>query len=148
MKICRDCKESKDESLFIKNRGFKNGVDTLCKSCNLRRVREWRVSGKRDSAKESSLYYSRHTGKCVSRVAKYRAKKIQAIPKWLTKDDLSFIETLYSLSKSKTYETGIRWEVDHILPLNGELVCGLHVPANLQLLPKTENAKKSNKLGY
>jgi 5-methylcytosine-specific restriction endonuclease McrA len=41
--------------------------------------------------------------------------------------------------------TGIQYEVDHIIPLNHELVCGLNIPENLQIITQEENRKKSNK---
>ena len=42
MKLCRDCKEEKDLDSFIKNKAFSDGVDTICKVCNRKRVKEWR----------------------------------------------------------------------------------------------------------
>ena len=65
-------------------------------------------------------------------------------PKWLTDFDYKYIRCFYFLAKWKTNLTGVKYEVDHIIPLNGKNVCGLHVPSNLQILTSTENRVKFN----
>lgn len=76
---------------------------------------------------------------------KYRAAKIQRTPPWLTKDDFWMIEEAHHLAVLRTKLTGVDWHVDHIAPLQGELISGLHVPWNLQVIPAAENVRKSNK---
>ena len=77
--------------------------------------------------------------------AKKRATKLKRTPCWLTKKDILKIKKLYELASKKTKETGTPWHVDHIIPLRGKKVSGLHVPANLRVIPAMENLKKSNK---
>jgi hypothetical protein len=64
-------------------------------------------------------------------------------PAWA---DKSKIRTIYALAQKLTRETGIEHHVDHIIPLKGKTVCGLHVENNLRVIPATENLKKNNRL--
>jgi hypothetical protein len=77
---------------------------------------------------------------------KVRFLRMRRAPKWLTAEDWSAMEALYTESRLITERTGIQQHVDHIVPLVGKTVSGLHVPWNLQVIPATENLKKSNKL--
>jgi hypothetical protein len=63
-------------------------------------------------------------------------------PSWLTMDDLWIIKEVYALAKLRTEMTGFKWHVDHIIPLRGKTVSGLHVPTNLQVIPAKVNLKK------
>ena len=77
--------------------------------------------------------------------AKRRAALIQRTPSWLTEEDFAQMRAMYELAVTKSREDGIVWHVDHIIPLQGETISGLHVPSNLQLLPATENMRKGNR---
>ena len=55
-----------------------------------------------------------------------------------------FIREAYHLAKLRTLATGYPWHVDHIVPLKSDLVCGLHVEHNLQVIPASENVRKQN----
>jgi 5-methylcytosine-specific restriction endonuclease McrA len=70
----------------------------------------------------------------------------QATPKWLSAEQKMEIRLKYRLAIELSKETGIRHAVDHIIPLMGEAVCGLHVPWNLTVITQEENLKKYNKL--
>lgn len=69
-----------------------------------------------------------------------------ATPPWLTYTQKQEMRALYQQAAIITKTTGVRYVVDHIIPLNGGTVCGLHVPWNLQVMTQEENLKKSNKL--
>jgi hypothetical protein len=59
--------------------------------------------------------------------------------------DAEAMDRFYQEAKRLTQETGVRHHVDHVIPINGELVSGLHVETNLQILTASENSKKSNR---
>jgi 5-methylcytosine-specific restriction endonuclease McrA len=75
-----------------------------------------------------------------------RDKHKQATPKWLTQEQKKQIRQLYVDAMIASRVTGTPYVVDHIVPLRGDGVCGLHVPWNLQVMTRDENLRKSNKL--
>lgn len=74
-----------------------------------------------------------------------RRKTGRPIPSWLTKQDWDVMNSFYMLAIHLTESTGVRYTVDHIIPINGEFVSGLHVPSNLQILTLAENSGKKNR---
>lgn len=74
-----------------------------------------------------------------------RARKKNASPKWLTATHLATIKSIYKAANNLSKKTGVAHHVDHIVPLSGKLVCGLHVPWNLQVLTQYNNLSKHNK---
>jgi hypothetical protein len=77
----------------------------------------------------------------AAKTARRRSAKLNATPKWANH---FFIGEAYDLAKRRTQATGFVWHVDHIVPLQSPIVCGLHVYNNLQVIPGVDNAKKSN----
>jgi hypothetical protein len=100
--------------------------------------REYLREKDRQDAKERPAYFCYKT-------QKRHAAKLQRTPKWLTAEQLKDIQTEYELSAWCSKVMGIKYNVDHIVPLQGKTVCGLHVPWNLRVIPASDNFKKSNK---
>lgn len=75
-----------------------------------------------------------------------QAAKLKATPHWLTKEHLRQIEKVYIAASQTSVLAGFPCHVDHVVPLNGDNVCGLHVPWNLRVVSQSYNSKKSNKL--
>ena len=92
---------------------------------------------------EKSKYQRRQYKNAMN--AKRRASKIQRTPNWLTSKDFRAIESMYVKAKKLEGKTGIKHHVDHIIPLRGKNVSGLHVPANLQIISATDNVRKGNR---
>lgn len=75
-----------------------------------------------------------------------RTRKLQATPSWANDEwDEFVVKEIYHLSKLREDYLGMPHQVDHIVPLKSDLVCGLHCAANLQVLVKTENLSKGNR---
>jgi len=82
----------------------------------------------------------------VSALAKRRAEKLSATPSWLTQDQKEQIKLVYKEATLLQQEHNSKYHVDHIVPLKGKNVCGLHVPWNLRAIPATENIAKGNRI--
>jgi hypothetical protein len=94
----------------------------------------------------TKAYAKANPDKRCALVSKYNATKLKATPKWLTKEHLKEIEVFYIKAKELEEIDNIKRHVDHIVPLQGEIVSGLHVPWNLRVITAEENLKKGNKL--
>lgn len=96
-----------------------------------------------DALKTRQLaYYAANKPAYVARVVKRNAQKLKAHPKWA--NDF-FIEEAYRLAALRTKMLGFSWHVDHIVPLQSKLVCGMHVENNLRVIPGAENLGKGNR---
>jgi hypothetical protein len=100
------------------------------KKLNASKVREWA---------------SKNPHKVLEQSARKRATKLKRIPCWLTDSDFKEIKQIYLNAKEQSDKEGKKYHVDHIIPLRGKYVSGLHVPSNLRILLAEENLVKSNK---
>ena len=130
-KVCTKCNETKDLSLFEKKKTGKWGRGSWCKKC--KSLDRSNYSRSKNYRKSNLKYYYSH--KSARRAIKARRRAA------LLKATVAGYEAELKLIYVNCSEG---MEVDHIVPLQGKIVCGLHVPWNLQYLSPEENRKKSN----
>lgn len=90
----------------------------------------------------SARVKSTHRDKVNASTAARRAAKLHRTPRWLSDDDKWLIDQIYGLAALRTKILGFPWHVDHIIPLQGRIVSGLHTPYNLQVIPGVDNSRK------
>lgn len=95
---------------------------------------------------EKKRVWARNSYKMRAITVRYRTAKMHRTPKWLTPTENWMIQEAYQLAALRTKLTGFEWHVDHVLPLQGKTVSGLHTPYNLQVIPAIENLAKSNRV--
>lgn len=162
---------------FQKSPRMKDGFANICKSCEKKRLQDRYLTKREETLertkaygkanrhitrKASKTYYRKNRESSIQRKldwckanpekaaassAEYRARKLKATPTWLSDEQKAEILCFYDLARDCQITTGEKYHVDHIVPLKGENVCGLHVPWNLQVLPADLNIAKSNNHG-
>ena len=169
-RICSRCSEEKVLSDFCSDRNKKYGKSYHCRACGSVKDKK-RYYGDLDGQRARGLeyFYRRHEHHLAVQREKrrlfghgydpttdrpayrrYRAERrsrlSNATPAWLTADDKTFMDITYRMADLLGAELGIPMEVDHITPLAGRNICGLHVPLNLQVIPKIKNRSKGNRV--
>jgi len=156
MKTCSKCQETKSLDEFYK-RSDRDSYHSWCKQCKHLSGKSWHERNKQKHSEINRKWYEENKEQHLANSkAWYEANKhrkletttarekrcILATPTWA---DRELIKELYALAQKLTEQTGIPHEVDHVIPLQGETVSGLHVPDNLQVITQEENRRKSNK---
>jgi hypothetical protein len=174
MKTCTHCNEMKPLDAFYKDASKRHGVCSWCKPCELERSKakflrrkvahlakskQWRNANKdkqdaatkawRESNPERTAamyrdWAERNRDKVNAKWMERYASKKNRTPAWLTDDEHWMIEQAYDIAAKRKEVLGFDWHVDHIIPLHGKKVSGLHVPWNLQVIPALRNQQKSN----
>lgn len=143
-KKCQKCGESN---------WIPNGRYTRCKSCLVtyqskhketikQRATLWQKANKDKANAASRKWNKSNKDKRNFYTTSRKARKLLATPKWANDD---YIKLWYKLAKIEEKRTGKKVHVDHIVPLKGRNVCGLHCEDNLQLLFAEDNLKKRNR---
>ena len=92
-------------------------------------------------------YQKQNKGRINARNAKRRAAQMCRTPLWLSNEEKEQIKHLYEYASTLSGTTGMNYHVDHIIPLQGEIVSGLHVLNNLRVIPAALNISKGNRYG-
>jgi CRISPR/Cas system CMR-associated protein Cmr5 small subunit len=104
----------------------------------------WKRRNPEKAAEVSRRTRTKNSVRILVNKARYRANKAKRTPLWLTKADLFEIQCIYTY-RDALKKVGLDYEVDHIIPLKGEEVSGLHVPENLLVIKASENRLKNNR---
>lgn len=128
---CVDCDRSRSAINRKKNTAKANA-----------RTLKWQKDNKEKANKKANDWRFRNKESVNFFASNYRARKLNASPSWAIKGK---IKEIYLQAKRRELETGVKHHVDHIIPLQGKNVCGLHVHYNLQILTEQENCSKGNK---
>jgi hypothetical protein len=160
IKVCTKCGEEKATQDFPRDNRRRDGTQAQCKPCHSAASADWnrRNPGRIKAAK--AKYYGANAAKARratrewqkanpskvnANLAKRLAIKLQRTPPWLTQAHLAEIEGVYHFAKVMEQITGRKYHVDHIEPLQGADVSGLHVPWNLSAIPARDNVAKGNR---
>jgi hypothetical protein len=154
-KSCCICKEEKALSLFNKRGGKEPGYRSFCKQCqadkdaaryNPQKRKEKYLSNHAQEKQNRREYYRQNTGAYFVNKARRRARLLQATPKWYDVFDDFVLSEAYDLCKLRESITGTKWEVDHVVPLQGKTVSGLHWHKNWEVIPRYNNRSKGNRI--
>lgn len=110
------------------------------------RVAAWRAANKEKMQAARKAWREKNKAQDLANDRARKLGKLQRTPSWLTDEDKWAIREAYSLARLRTKLFGFVWNVDHIVPLNGKTVSGLHVPYNLQIIPGVINSSKGNRI--
>lgn len=149
-RVCKECRAAYRLAWYHKNNDEQKAY---AKQQYHKHKHKWVVTRRRwDEAHPSKRveYVIKHRQKHPEWWRAYRAMYSaskrghvkRATPAWANK---FVMDEAYRLAALRTKVTGYQWNVDHIVPLNGANVCGLHVHNNLCIIPAVENRKKYNK---
>lgn len=120
-----------------------------CLQCKNNSFSRWRVENlerhQRLCSDSARRWRIRNPDKNCAKSARRHASKLRATPSWLSDKDKKVIDGFYTVRSLMERLTGVPHHVDHVVPLQGTVVCGLHVPWNLQVIPASDNRKKYNK---
>ena len=140
-KACTKCGVVKALTEFNKNHRMKDGHINQCRSCKWEYTKNWRENNREKHLEHKASHKRNNRGYYNALNVEREAAKIRRTVPWA---DQAAIKDIYDRAQVLSEATGVPMHVDHIIPLQGELVSGLHVETNLQILPAAVNISKNN----
>ena len=135
-KACTCCLIAKPLDAFTLDSSGRLGRRGMCKECQS--IRDKSDPKKKKYRRE---WHEKHPGYSAAKTMAKYCKNLNRMPAWSSVDStLPF----YAKAAALTKETGKAHSVDHIIPLNGENISGLHVAENLQVMLLSDNIRKGN----
>lgn len=140
---------------------FRYTVNGGCADCLKQQNRSMYAANLDDARKRNRDYYAANKQKENTRVTQWikknpamsnlysaarRSRCRTGTPPWLSAEQRQEMINAYAFARAWSAATGVAHDVDHVVPLRGKQVCGLHVPWNLRIVSASENRKKSNRL--
>jgi hypothetical protein len=150
---CVECSKSRRKEWEIKNKSYAlqkaRENSKLNRKNNKEKVNASRRLWASKNREKDNLYYAKwrlnNKGHKNALTRQRQAAKLQRTPAWLSDFDKLKIQCIYSIAAMLTRTNKEPWHVDHVIPLQGVFVSGLHVPTNLQVMRGVENISKKNK---
>ena len=148
--MCKNCKKISDKEYrnrtknCTKKKEYMKKYNKKYREENTEYYKEYKRNNKEIAKKQKKEYRIKNRATLNSQEAKRRFAKHKATPEW---SELAMINILFEKAKWLESLTGLKYHIDHIIPLKSNNVCGLHVWQNLQILDATLNLQKSNKIG-
>jgi hypothetical protein len=131
--VCLECSKISCSNFYVENKEY-----------NRIRRNNWRKNNKEHSNKKNIEWKKNNKHKVNAVNGKRRASKIQRTPSWSNYNDVKmWYEVAEVLSRS-----GVKFHVDHVVPLLGKTVSGFHVENNMQVIPSYLNVSKNNQWNW
>lgn len=141
-RICKTCHNAKSAAYRQENKSKLADYMTKYREANRDKILSYDRNSKQQRATKNSNYYRINKKKWAAYSAKRRAQKSQATPSWA---DVKRVQSYYDVAAFFNEVNGyVKYHVDHIVPLRGKKVCGLHVHTNLRIIFAAENLSKKN----
>jgi hypothetical protein len=162
---CKECRKRSSLRNFYANSESKNaknmeaywkrkektpnlwaGVYAKRRDKSLQQSKDYYAANTEAIKSRQRLWSKTNRGLANSLSKKYKLKKLNATPSWLNESQLLLIKCKYQVAAMLNVHGVEPWHVDHIIPIRGKDVCGLHVPWNLQVIPAKDNLSKGNRI--